>query len=466
MDWLIRAIQRQPELSGKIQWGFQFVLRLAATLIFVILTIGVVVDFRIVESALQGSIRERSQDGVRNMVDAMAMAIEATVPPGESIGPELEDTAQKRIREIIRQARFSETGYFILFDLDGLVLSQGTDPEDVGKSHLDNKDADGHLYIQELITAAREKKGKFVQYKWPKRDGGKPYDKIAYPRLLKGDRWWIASGVYRDTLDQVFQENVDKQHKPILVLAAILFVLTAAFLFFVSKLGEVLGNKIAQPVLEQMKDLGKRADRQRYRLAGELHNLVGGWTFPLAAQLAEIARTEDAAMRRMLLKEASTSINHFDADCQNLERDIYPLVVRRHGVATALKYWVEAEREGREVPHVELAIDELVPQIDSEREYALYLVAQDLFRNTRQLAQASKIRITLAAQAQNVTLTVEDNGASAEPDIVTLLASKVQSHVRLDPWMLAHIEAYGGQIKVVDSSPGQRTTVQVTLPWQ
>lgn len=462
MAWLTYELERQRELLGKVQWSLRVMVLFAAVMIFCVLMVNMAADYLLARYVVGDAVTERSKDQVRHMVEAMAAVIEAAVLPGTMIGPEMGETTQELVKRLIRNAKYDGlNGYFFMFDLKGYVIAQGTEPEDAGHSHLHYPDVNGVRYIEEMIEQA-QKGGGFVQYKIAKRDRGMPSPKISYAKLLNGGRWWIATGVYLDRIEQVTDDKLNQHRWYKGVLMVGLLAIMGLLLSIVLRSGNILGDQIAQPMVEQMKGFAKLSDETRRVHAGVLHNLVGRMIVLVKHKLSEMVHTEDVTTRQMLKQQASVMIADFDETCQRLERDIYPLVVQEYGVG-AMTQLVEEETEGRETPRIDLSIHEHVPRSDNGRECALYLVAQGLLQNVLKSAQATQVRIALAFQEETVTLTVEDNGTGF--DVGAVVQRTLSSQTRYGiPWMLAQVEVYGGHI-TFDSSMGQGTTVRVTIPW-
>lgn len=457
-SWLQHITRQHPDPVEQFQWWFRLFVRSAAAMNVFLLLLSLVTAYVIMTVVVTSSLAREAKDQARHMVEAMVTAIEGFVPPGTVIGPGMDPATQEDIKRMIRNARYDDpNGYFILFHIYGTVIAQGIDQKFEGTNRRDARDADGVPYIQRLIEAAQQGGG-FVQYRWPKRDGGKPLPKISYAKLLRGGQWWIASGVYREDIDEVIGDIRTTQGLYLVGLAGVLFL----FLSIGYRFGNALGEKVAQPVAEQMKGLAIMADETRRVHAGVLHNLVGRVTVVVKHKLSEMAQTVDATTRQRLKQEASVVINDFDKNCQKLEDDIYPLVVQHHGLG-AMTQLVEEETDGREAPHVKLAIDETVPRSDNGRECALYLVAQGLLQNVLKSAQATQVHITLVHERRQVTLTVEDNGRGFDADAVLKQALSAKSRYGI-PWMLAQVHVYGGTL-TIHSEPGVGTTARVTMPW-
>lgn len=452
--------RQEPELSGIIGSSFQLIMRSAVAVNVCMLLISLGLAYLLVSIVVEGPLTTMAKEHTRHRVEVMVTAIEALVPPGTVFGPQIDQKIQEPIKSLIRQGKqHGDSPYFILFRIDGTVVAQGIEPENPDTNRLHQRDVDGIPYIQLLIEAAK-RGGGFVQYKWNKPDGKGPVQKIAYAKMLTGGAWWIASGVYLDDVAKVRDEILYEQGFYLSVLAAVLFFLLSVGY----RVGNNMGHEIAQPVVERMRKLARTGDEERRLLAGTLHNLVGRLIVPLKHSLYKLKHSEDTSARETIVKDASTLIDQFDEECQSVEHEIFPLAIQRHGVGTALKYWAKKELPKYPTPpEVEFAIDDSVGQSDTERERALYLVAQGLVLNVLKSAQATQVRIGLACQGESVMLTVEDNGRGFDVETVVQQASSPKSRYGI-PWMLAQVEVYSGRI-TFDSSPENGTTVRVTMSW-
>lgn len=453
--WLIRMVHRQAQLDGKIRWSVQFIVQSVATIIFCLLMIGLVGYYMIVSGSLEDFATNRSKDEMHHIVDAMGTAIEALVPSDVVIGPDLKPEVQDLIKTLIRNAKYDyPNGYFILFQ-DGTVVSQGIEPENVGVNRLEAQDYRGAFHVRQLRDAARQGGG-FVEYLWKKLDDGLPFKKLAYARPLRGGQWWIASGVYLDSIGRGSSLYIDKQGWYLAGFTIGLLALMAGLLFAVFK----FGNDIAQPAIEQMRVFSKMTDDECCSVSGEVHNLVEDLTFKLKPTCTKMADTEDATKRQLLAKEALACIDASSQKCQELSRRIFLRLVQHLGTEAGLRNLVEEKTKGLEAPHVDLVIGESVERSDSRREHALYLVAQGLFLNALKFAQASKIRIVLTSQAQHVTLMVEDDGIGFD---MKRVHQRAQRRFGIQ-WMYAQVAVYEGTLEI-HSSLGKGTTARIILPW-
>ena len=416
----------------------------------------------IYESANQ-NLREanldRYKEEIQHIVETVATTIESTVS-GE-IGPELDRNQQEAVKHIIRGAKFDEgNGYFFLYDMKGQCIAHGDQPDKEGQNLLDLKDADGVPVVKQLRDATQQGGG-FVQYRWEKAGQQGTFRKISYARRLRGGVWWLGAGVYVDDVEEVIALGQRKQDRQQLYAVVTLFMMSSGLMTVTLYIGSVLSRIITQPIVDRMKALSRAADEERLYLAGVLHNSISQFILQVNPKMADLMEASDADMRRARVRDCLDCIFEFDDKCHDIEGEIYPVVVDRHGVSKAFTYFLREVEESANAQFV-LCIHDMPPS-DSGRGRALYLVLQGLTQNVLKHAQASLVEVTLIYDEATVRAIIKDNGKGFNADAV--LRNHVIGNSRFGlPWILAQIEVYGGCAEI-DSSPGSGTTVSISMPW-
>ena len=110
------------------------------------------------------------------------------------------DSEAKRmdfIRTYVNKIRFfsDQTGYFFVYDFDGLNIALPNPNEWQGKNLYDHKDSQGKYVIREL-SAGSKKGGVFVEYYWAKPSSTGEHKKLGYAESIPGTNYFIGSGVY------------------------------------------------------------------------------------------------------------------------------------------------------------------------------------------------------------------------------------------------------------------------------
>lgn len=109
---------------------------------------------------------------------------------------------EKIAADVIRNAKYGESGYFWADDLQGVnvVLLGNEDVE--GKSRIDLQDKTGQYIIQDLLSVAQSGGG-YYNYYFPKAGEEEPLPKRAYIEVFEPFKWAIGTGNYIDDIDVI-----------------------------------------------------------------------------------------------------------------------------------------------------------------------------------------------------------------------------------------------------------------------
>jgi signal transduction histidine kinase len=103
--------------------------------------------------------------------------------------------AQEKAKDILRNIRWGQDGYFFVFHFDGTNLVFPHDTSREGKNLIALGDADGKPLVRDLIATAQSGGGSYV-YKWEKPTTRKVEEKISYVVGLDKWQWMVGTGVY------------------------------------------------------------------------------------------------------------------------------------------------------------------------------------------------------------------------------------------------------------------------------
>ncbi len=108
--------------------------------------------------------------------------------------------------DVIRNAKYGESGYFWADDFDGnnVVLLGREDVE--GKSRIDLQDKTGQYIIKDLVNIAKSGGG-YYDYYFPKAGEDEALPKRAYIETFEPFKWAIGTGNYIDDIDVVVAEE-------------------------------------------------------------------------------------------------------------------------------------------------------------------------------------------------------------------------------------------------------------------
>ncbi len=204
--------------------------------------------------------------------------------------------------------------------------------------------------------------------------------------------------------------------------------------------------------LEQM-----AADRERHRLAHELHDTLAHGLSSIAVQLEAMTAlwTSQPEKVRSMLTGALTTTREALGEARRAIAALRASPLDDLGLARAVRQVAEstATRTG-------LALDLQMPAsvdgLDSETEHALYRIATEAIANVERHAQARRLWVSVEASDQLVKLRVADDGRGFDATV---------------PSDDGHFGLYGMQERArmisaefnVESAPGAGTTVRLTV---
>ncbi|MEJ5299537.1 MAG: cache domain-containing protein [Thermodesulforhabdaceae bacterium] len=90
------------------------------------------------------------------------------------------------------------------------VLAHPMQPQLIGKNVIAIKDAKGKLFSSEICEAAKNPKGGWVEYWWPKPGEQTPSRKLSYSLNVEGTNHAVVAGIYDD---QSSVEDLNKSLK-------------------------------------------------------------------------------------------------------------------------------------------------------------------------------------------------------------------------------------------------------------
>ncbi|PKU24613.1 methyl-accepting chemotaxis protein [Telmatospirillum siberiense] len=152
----------------------------------------------------------------RMMEDRQAQVrsiVESAISLGEGLDKDVQakrltrEEAEERFRGILHTLRFNNgADYLFAYDLNAISFANASNPKAVGQDRSQLKDANGKLFVKEIIDVVRARGSGVVTYWWPKLEA-----KVASPKLVFAAKFpaWnlvIGSGVYIDDIDDDYQD--------------------------------------------------------------------------------------------------------------------------------------------------------------------------------------------------------------------------------------------------------------------
>jgi signal transduction histidine kinase/YHS domain-containing protein len=224
--------------------------------------------------------------------------------------------------------------------------------------------------------------------------------------------------------------------------------------------------------------LSQGQEAERARLARELHDdtvqslIAIGQSIDLARQFAAKEKTDRA---EDLLKTARAQTVESANRLRQLIADLRPPALEELGLVTAIEMHMDALRDVRKKQKHDLTakvkVSGQVRRLSPVQELALFRGVQEAATNAIRHGEADRLKVTLAYQPEQITVTVEDNGRGFR--LAEGVAEREQ-WVAKGHYGLAGIrermEQLGGRLELESATsapghtPGHGTTLRLVMP--
>ena len=209
-----------------------------------------------------------------------------------------------------------------------------------------------------------------------------------------------------------------------------------------------------QQLTELTRHLQTAREDERSRLARDLHDELGALLTSAKLDAARIKSrlgvTAPEALER--LGHLVTALNNGIALKRRIIEDLRPSTLGNLGLTPTLEILARDFGERSGIP-VHTALEAV--KLDSTVDLVIYRVVQEALTNIAKYAKAKQVWLTLAADPDQLHVSVRDDGvgfdSSAAPNGHGLVGMRFR------------VEAEGGTLHV-QSAPGQGTVVRVVLP--
>ena len=160
--------------------------------------------------------------------------------------------AQDRGADIIREMRYSESGYFWVDTLDGVnIVNLGKETE--GKSRINTQDVNGVYTVKESNKLAQEGGG-YLDYWWPKLGETEASPKRSYSALFEPWQWVVGTGNYIDDMELIAKDFEKENNESKQSMIKILILSICAVIGLSIIIAYIFGKKLAKPIV-QLKDV-------------------------------------------------------------------------------------------------------------------------------------------------------------------------------------------------------------------
>jgi len=165
-----------------------------------------------------------------------------------------------------------------------------------------------------------------------------------------------------------------------------------------------------------MQALMKGEEKERRRIAQELHDGIGGMLAAIQMHFSAARNREDDRSRQVEnMNEIMGMLESTADEVRKTAHNLMPDILIRHSYEEALQLYCENINAGNGL-QVDLQIYETMSPLPKSVELSLYRIVQELLQNIIKHADASQAIIQINQQEEKLSIMIEDNGNGFTPD--------------------------------------------------
>ncbi len=215
---------------------------------------------------------------------------------------------------------------------------------------------------------------------------------------------------------------------------------------------------------EQMKkisfDLLWAEERERERIAGELHDRVGQSLLLVKMKLDALAVKIPAAELRILAVDAVSLLKTSIKDIRSLTFRMRPPILDSSGIQIALE-WLCSSMNSDYGLVVDFTTDGHSLPLTADMRYSLYQAVRELLLNAAKHSGTAFAELSIKTDDENIIIQVKDNGVGSDKIAMSLTVDNLSGYGLYN--VRQRIEQMGG-VFAVASAPGKGVSVTLTLP--
>ena len=202
-------------------------------------------------------------------------------------------------------------------------------------------------------------------------------------------------------------------------------------------------------------------DRERRRVARELHDSVGQYLAVLRMNLGKLGPVGESDTQQSRLHADTMELaNHAVTEVRTISYLLHPPMLEDIGLEGAVRWYAEgfAKRSGLDMA---LNVEDSEERLPRELELALFRTLQESLTNVHRHARATKVEIGLERRDGRVTLSVRDDGKGLSQESLSRFRAGMAGGVGL-AGMRERIMEMGGTFEVESNENG--TLLRATVP--
>ncbi len=208
-----------------------------------------------------------------------------------------------------------------------------------------------------------------------------------------------------------------------------------------------------QKEIDELKAMINGEEKERNRIAIELHDNIGGMLSAAAYTLGTMQDESNTLKQQNAFNKVNNIVSELRKEIRKTAHSLMPDVLLRHSLPEALlQYCNFIERDTGLQINLQNRGD--FEHLHKDIQLMLYRIAQELIQNVLKHAHASQVMVQLHSGTGLTSLTVEDNGSGFDPK--ALSEGRGLQHIR------SRLMIVDGRISI-DTEEGKGSSIYVEI---
>jgi len=243
------------------------------------------------------------------------------------------------------------------------------------------------------------------------------------------------------------QKNLQIKNKNLLIGGLSLGMLLLTVLFI-----SLYRTKQHKQQLAQYKAMMEGEEKERVRLASELHDGIGGMLAAIKINLGIFQKHHSGVADVADLHRIMHMVEDTTTEVRKAAHNLLPDVLIRYSLVKALRIYCNNISKQHQL-QIALQIYGDIASLDKTAELYIYRMSQELIQNILKHANAANALVTIMQQDKKLSITIEDDGCGFDMDNLDKGGFGLQN-------LQYRVQAFDGKISI-RSTPGIGTNIHI-----
>jgi len=196
-------------------------------------------------------------------------------------------------------------------------------------------------------------------------------------------------------------------------------------------------------------------EKERRRLAVDLHDSLGQQLSAIKFFISALGQSLGNREEKEILSKSNDALSGILTDMRDICFNLMPVTLEEFGLLAAVKELCNKTRYGNKMVF-EILHPEGFPKLWKNLEIDIYRVIQEFINNSMKHSNASKITVLFRYDKKNMEITLSDNGQGFDPARLAARGMGLQN-------VQSRVKSHKGEIQI-RSEKGKGTTYVLIIP--